>query len=390
MTSTVKPAKINSVLARFEQTIQENNNAGGNSGMYLTNLAGRKAGGAAERRRMSIVASAGALVDGPGVGGAAQRRRMSMASNGGSLHGGIPTGRSGGRTSGGPSASRPDSFRGLALPEKNNTGHSAAGTVTTSTSAASLDWDPFSSEHPSSSAHSARSSTHSRATSRKAPLDDSFGNDSGNSFGIEEEVGFDEPFDPFAEEWEEEEEDDHEVDEEESERASRKLRKDRKSAGRIAARRTRTKATEPISSNRRKVRQEVPIKEEPDEDAESTSEAGVDTKKEKPKGSHKEFSERRRKLKAEAEGAEQDEDDGFIVTYSAHGNDDESQASGRRSVKSTRTSTRSMDSSSSHRSTVPRSSNKKSSASVSSSSRDATRSKSRREGRTSSSRTSDE
>ena len=36
------PKKISSVLARFEQTIQENNEAGGGGGMYLSNLAAQK------------------------------------------------------------------------------------------------------------------------------------------------------------------------------------------------------------------------------------------------------------------------------------------------------------------------------------------------------------
>jgi len=112
------PKKISSVLARFEQTIQENNEAGGGGGMYLSNLA-------AQKKKAAVLASRTA--SGEASGPASRKMSVSAGSYRNFLQ-------------------DPASGAGASKPSSSTIHHSSkrhdAETVSTA-GMSDADWDPF-------------------------------------------------------------------------------------------------------------------------------------------------------------------------------------------------------------------------------------------------------
>jgi hypothetical protein len=216
---SVKPQKINSVLARFEQTIAKNNEAGVCSGMYLTSLASQNT---APSRRVSV--------------------SISMHGKPSSAHQRPPHPRRQSVTC------APGTYRGLMLPDRKIDNNSdSTGSTAGMSSDAEPEWDPFGEK---SSALRDKAEIAKRSNDSRVADSSEGSTNSADTFGFDEAVDFD---DPFAVE------DQNIVDSDPNKLASPKKEskkprtKDKRGAGRLGNRKTRTKL-EAEASRRNRVK----------------------------------------------------------------------------------------------------------------------------------------
>jgi len=214
------PGKINSVLARFEQTIQENESAGGGGGMYLSNVAASK--------KKPVRLSSRSL-DGGSAAAAAGSRTRDMSVSAGSYRNFLQADAGGGGMA----------ARGKPLP------HEARCDSTVSTAGMTdKDWDPF------------------------VETDKDW-----DPFASIDEKGGDQSESEFSEQSEDEEEDGRRA-----ARGSSHRRLNRPSAskrvGRLGNRKTRTSRSDPRARTRRtngQTKEEEDVEEEEEEESEAST-----------------------------------------------------------------------------------------------------------------------